>query len=203
MSFHTVPFHLEGTHQIKQALFIPSFCLHPVPLATFLELAYHTFHFIEKSPSLQNPMVLLFFFLSSRLECHFFQRGIFFPWLPSCSQLTLTVTIDMSVKLDVSCYSVSAFCDPLIAFTKFCNYLFFSCLLSVDTWGYSYIPWLMDLVDSRYIVGAPTIYWYTLVKWTNERMNGEYTSVWKKWEKEKVDIDTNWKIFHFRYFSEL
>lgn len=60
-------------------------------------------------------------FLSSRLECHFFQRGIFFPWLPSCSQLTLTVTIVMSVKLDVSCYSVSAFCDPLIAFTKFCN----------------------------------------------------------------------------------
>lgn len=25
-------------------------------------------------------------------------------------------------------------------------------------------------------------------------MNGEYTSVWKKWEKEKVDIDTNWNF---------
>lgn len=25
-------------------------------------------------------------------------------------------------------------------------------------------------------------------------MNGEYTSVWKKWEKEKVDVDTNWKF---------
>lgn len=50
-----------------------------------------------------------------------FREVFFSPWLPSCSQLTLTVTIDMSIKLDVSCYSVSAFCDPLIAFTKFCN----------------------------------------------------------------------------------
>lgn len=34
----------------KTGLFIPSFCLHPVPLATVLELDYHTFHFLKKKP---------------------------------------------------------------------------------------------------------------------------------------------------------